>query len=547
MAAPRRVPEDQVKAAVSRHGYFTPDLNRTERRCRLQAIAADLGLSERRLRPLLQRLANGEPLYRARRDVGSVRALSPDVLNSLQRSCVSPSCKSWSDTQLTEFLQHEHPGERIACTTVRRAKRLFLASLPQAVLTPRQIEVAEVNQRWELDLSKMDAFVADPSHNNGIPFRPQLIIVEDARTRCCMFAGYFATGKAVDLATVMYGAIVPQSPEWPQCGVPREVAVDWAKAFRSDLFTNACGLLGISINSGYPHYPEGKGKVERLIGSVHHMFENTLAGNCTSDNRGPDAIDPQRFFTLVGWQWFDPRFRRPLLTLEQANAQLRDWVVGSYHRRTHSALGNTPMAAWLTCTRALRDPIAIPEPGFLEQCFLKQTERKIRRGQIEFGKRFFWHEALRDYDGATVQVRYAEGDLSRVFVYRASWRVCEALALPVFVQQADGTVNDQALWDRIQAANRLSAQDRRMRVAEIIEAAGTIPDAATIFAQRAAEAAIPLVQPPVELAVWPPRDEHADELDEAVLGVIGPRKKRAAAAADEENDDMVDARERGAA
>lgn len=512
-----------IRSAIADAGLLAPDLDRSARRRAVDAIADRYGISQSTVYRHISLMAQGAPARRARSDRGQSRALSAPVLATLHRMCVEPRYAGCNVAQLTELLKAAHPGENIRYATVRAEYQRFLASLPRAVSTPRRIEVASANQRWEMDLSRGDLFVADPTRNDGFPFRPQLIVAIDARTRCILYAQYTSTGCAVDVGSTLFNAMIPQSDIWPQAGIPTEVGCDWGKVFVGEYFPTVCKNLGINVNAGHPYYPQDKGKVERAIGTIHNNFENTLVGYTTNDNTGDNAIDPRKFFRPVGAQWIDPRFDQALLTLHQANTLLWDYIAGTYHTRKHSTLGCSPNQAWIAEMRGRQ--ITLPPRERLEQEFLPWQWRVVRRGQIRMFHLDFYHPVLSNYEGLNVQVRYTPDDIRRVWVYYDRARVCEATPADVFIMGSDQ--NDWKSFNAIRRANQQSAQLRAQVIQELRDAEIQIAESASVYRDRAEDATPLLVPAPVERDVDPElshlSDEQIAELDEiTIYGVEMP-------------------------
>lgn len=483
-----------LRDAISRAGLLAPDLSPSGRREAILGIAARYQCSEDTVRRQLTRLQQGAPPRKARADKGTSRGLREDVQTSLYAMLSQRRYENYSTKQLLDILVAQHPDASLAYSTIRDAKARYVEQLPKAVSTPRRIEIAGANTRWEMDLSVGDLFIADPRLNEGFPFRPQLIVCIDACTRCFMYAGYGTNGRAIDVGAVLHQAILPQSDIWPQCGVPREIGCDWGKVFVGQYFPQACAALGIETNPGHPYYPQDKGKCERSIGTIHHSFENTLVGWCTSNNKGENAIDPRKDFRLVGSRWIDPRFDQRLMTLPELNALLHDWIAGTYHREKHSTLGCSPNDQWLVEMRGQQ--IKIPDRKYLDMQFLPWEWRKVRRGQIRMHGIMFQSPALGQVEDCNVMVRYIPDDISKVHVYYDNIEVCQATPAPTYIVNQEGM--DWATWDRTRKANRDQQALRRRVISELQNADIGLLETADIIHANAVDADPMFVQPPVE-------------------------------------------------
>ncbi len=488
-----RVSAELIRDAVAQAGLLSPDLSPGAKREGIAMIAGRYGISDSTIYRQMAKMEVGAPPRRRRSDKGKARVLDADVVSALHKLCVDPACSGMSYAGYHRRLEATFPGRSISYAAVRNEAIRFNDSLPRTVSTPRRIEVSAVNERWEMDLSIMDCFLADPAVNEGYPFRPQLIVAEDSRSRCCLFAQYTPTGKAVDVGATLYNAIIPQSDIWPQCGVPAEVGCDWGKVFVGEYFPVVCKNLGIKVNAGHPYYPQDKGKVERFIGTIHNSFECELVGFCTNDNKGDNAIDPRKDFRFDGQTWVDPRFDKPLYNLAQANELLWDWVAGTYHTSRHGTLGCSPNAAWLSGMRGRT--IGVPARERLEQEFLPWEHRVVRRGQIRMWGMDFHHARLADFEGLRIQVRFTPDDCRHVFCYYERSRICEAVPQSPFIMG-----DDNADWNKFRALQKANREHQQMRdeiLRQIAEADIKIADVASIIHERA-ENALPLHQQPID-------------------------------------------------
>lgn len=498
---------DLIRSAISSAGLLNPQLSPHGRRDAILELAAQHGVSEDTVYRQFKRLQTGVPARCRRSDRGVTRALAPDVVHALHVMLARRQYGNATMKQLHSLLVTQFPAQVICYSTVCAECRRFQDNLPKAVSVPRKIEISGANTRWEMDLSKGDLFVADPRLNHGFPFRPQFIACEDACTRCCMYAQYTTTGRAVDVGAVLHSAILPKSDTWPQCGVPKEIGCDWGKVFVGEYFSAACAALGIETNPGHPYYPQDKGKLERFIGTVHHSFENTLCGWCTSNNRGDDALDPRKFFNKVGAQWIDPRFDRPLFTLTDLNALLGDWITGTYHRTVHSSLKCSPNDQWLLEMRGKE--IQVPDRKYLEQQFLPWEWRRVKRGQVKLAEIAFQHQALAGVEGCNVQVRYLADDVSRVFIYFDGQRICEASPAPTYCLTSDNMNWKQ--WNEERKTNRDRLALRRSVLEELRTADIKLVETEDLFRANAADADPLVIAPPVERKVDPLTAGMSDE------------------------------------
>ena len=442
-------------------GLLAPDMRPAAKAAAIEQIATRYTTSVRTVYRHLDGLNKGAPARKAREDRGQSRALTSEQQHFLRRLVIAPQYKGHSDSQLCRLFANAHPSCSASEATIRRALARLADELGRmgSASTPHIIEVARINQRWEIDLSRADLFVADPAVNGGFPFRPQLVVCEDSKTRSCMFAQYTPTGKRVDVGTTVFNSIIQQSPEWPQCGIPEEIGCDWGSVFAGEYFETVCTGLGIRRNMGHPYYPQDKGKVERFIGTIHNTWENTLVGFTTNDNTGDDAIDPRKFFRALGdadkpRAWIDPRFDRPLMDLAEANVRLWSWIAEVYHRRNHRTLGMAPNVAWALALRDRGRPIEIRTRQWLAMHFLPREYRTVRRGLVQLDSLQFYHPELASYEGLSIQLRYTPDDCRTVHAYHENSYIGECQLHQPLVMGSE----DKQSWEAFQLIKRTNHQ-----------------------------------------------------------------------------------------
>jgi transposase InsO family protein len=199
-----------------------------------------------------------------------------------------------------------------------------------------------------LDTQDLDVFAMEPVTCRWV--RTQLTVVQDLFSRC--ITGLRVTPvstKAVDVAGILYQAIVPQpAPEdWPEeaCwayhGVPQHLVfteagrlpgvpacppetlvVDHGKAFLSAHVIGVCTRLGISIQPAQPKKPTDKPTCERFFKTLREGLIQHLPAY-----KGPDIYSR-------GERVEDAAF---LFVCELEDA-IREWITLVYHRSRQDGL-----------------------------------------------------------------------------------------------------------------------------------------------------------------------------------------------------------------
>ena len=164
-------------------------------------------------------------------------------------------------------------------------------------------------------------------------------------------------------------------------GIPVRLYMDNAKIYRSPQLARIAASIGILIVHTPPYQPEGRGKIERFFRSVREQF---LAD-------------------------FEPK---TLLTLEQLNERLGQWI-DVYHRAEHSALQTTPLLRWQRDIEQVRQ---LPPATDLRRLFFHRVDRLVRRDStFLLHNRFF--EAPPQLAGKRIEVRFDPLERNQLEIY----------------------------------------------------------------------------------------------------------------------------------
>ncbi|MBV1800328.1 Mu transposase C-terminal domain-containing protein [Siccirubricoccus sp. G192] len=242
--------------------------------------------------------------------------------------------------------------------------------------------------------------------------RPWLTLALDVHTRLVLGL-YIALDppSAAGVGLTVAQAVLPKPSwlddhgvalTWPAEGRPEVILVDNGREFHSRAFERGCRQHGIEIDYRPPAAPRFGGHIEPLMGTLMRRI-HALPGATFSDpvECGDYASEARAVLTLREFEH--------ILALE---------VLGPYHNEVHSALGRTPMSAWLEGTHGLdlRPPA---DAGALLLDFLPFEERLVRRDGVRLFNVLYQDGALAhlvDRGGARVRVKYDPRDLSAVFV-----------------------------------------------------------------------------------------------------------------------------------
>ena len=125
-------------------------------------------------------------------------------------------------------------------------------------------------------------------------------------------------------------------------GVPGSLYVDNGSPYASKWLLRACGVLGIRLVHSEPGRPAGRGKIERVFGTIRREFLVEIEA-------------------------------RGVPSLAELNTLFAAWVETVYHRRVHSETGQAPLQRFGTVTPAL------PSPARLREAFLWSQWRSVTK------------------------------------------------------------------------------------------------------------------------------------------------------------------------
>lgn len=507
-----------VDELIQSLGLLNPALPRADRKAGVLAIHEQTGAAVSTIYARLKRLAAGAADRKPRADRGASRSLPAEVQDAARALFTDRRWAKATTAELRDRLQKAFPAADLGYDALKRLRDHTEAELKRYGRAYIRVETALPNEQWAMDCSPSDVFTLLPGHD--VPTRCQLTVVQDTCTRAVLYARYSATTGYDQIAPVFFQAIRRQSDQWPMCGLPDALVIDWGKNFVGRNFTLALDALGIKRVMSAPYHPQSKGKVERAIGVIHHKFEAQLPGYCGSDNTGEDCLTPGRDFKQLAPQvWLDRRYddnagdAARLRTLHELNLLLWDWIAGTYHHTVNSTMGMTPAQAWARHNITPR----MFSQDYLEQTFLCRDTRKVSRGRISCNTMQYLHPRLCDYNGFALDVRYDPEDIREIYCYLDGRPLCTAVVdNPLF--------NDSPLHLKTLQETRRRNREVAARRRELLDqwqheiTAGDPLDG--LAAAASAAPALPGHQPQLLPDPHLVARRQADELDDMFLGPL---------------------------
>ncbi|MGI8697639.1 MAG: Mu transposase C-terminal domain-containing protein [Mycobacteriales bacterium] len=260
------------------------------------------------------------------------------------------------------------------------------------------------NAMWQADHTELDLLILD---EHGTPVRPWLSIVLDDHSRavagCNAFLG---APSALNTSLTLRQAIwrKPDPAAWPVSGIPDVLYVDHGSDFISHHLTWVAIDLHVQLIHSAVGRPQGRGKIERLFGTITTELMPQLPGQ------------------LVHGRPTSP----PRLTLTELDQALTRWVVEDYHRRVHPETGQPPHAAWLGQGWLPRMPDTLEDLDLL--LVMVATPRTVHRDGIRFQGLRYLAPTLAPYVGDKVTIRYDPRDLGEIRVFHRDRFLCRAIS-----------------------------------------------------------------------------------------------------------------------
>jgi putative transposase len=258
------------------------------------------------------------------------------------------------------------------------------------------------NALWQADHTVLDVLVLDA---NGAAVRPWLTIIMDDYSR--VVAGYTLFLEApttLQTALALRQAMWrKQQAAWPVCGIPDVLYVDHGSDFTSTHLEQVAADLHFQLVFSSVGRPQGRGKVERLFGTLNTECLAALPG-----------------YLRQGQPTTPPR-----LSLSELDATVGDYFLGLYNNRPHYETGLAPIKAWLGQGWLPRMPNSLEELDLL--LVMVATSRMVRRDGVHFQGLRYMDPTLAAYVGESVTIRYDPRDLAEIRVFHRNRFLCRAI------------------------------------------------------------------------------------------------------------------------
>jgi putative transposase len=353
-------------------------------------------LSERTLRKWVSRFRKDGfdgLIDGSRKTLGTCRAIPDNVLEQAEK--LRRELSSRSVPQIIDMLQEEGiDTAKFSASTLNQQLNkhgAFKCKPKQERGTFQRWGQKHANILWQADTAH-GVWLPDPV-NPKRARKTKLISFIDDCTRVCTFAAFYWDEQLPSLVDCFRKALLSY-------GKPERLLCDNAWTYHSTTMTVFCGRLDIKVSFCQKYRPQGKGKIERKIGSFRSRFisEANHAG---------------------------------LRTLEELNQFFFAWLEEKYHNKEHEGLdGLTPFERWRQDEeRVKRVPV-----DELVRALMLEVERtvNVRTGTIRLDNKYYQADAR--FAGARVNVRFAAGERDHVEIWRNGQLVQQANQVTVLTQ-----------------------------------------------------------------------------------------------------------------
>ena len=298
------------------------------------------------------------------------------------------------------------------------------------------------NAIWQADHTQLDLLILDA---NGKTVRPWLTSVTDDYSR--VVAGYtlfLGAPTALQTSLALRQAIWhKEDADWPVCGIPDKLYVDHGSDFTSHHLEQVAADLHFQLIYSAVGRPQGRGKVERLFGTLNTELLSELPGYLSQGK----TVTP------------------PRLSFQELDTTIGEYFIRVYNNRIHSEIGNTPKKTWLGAGWLPRMPDSLEDLDLLLVMVAKS--RKIQRDGIHFQGLRYMDPTLAAYVGETITLRYDPRDIAEIRLFYQNRFLCRAVS-PEYAGQTITLKDIQTARTQYRRSLRQGINERIARVTDFL-------------------------------------------------------------------------------
>jgi transposase InsO family protein len=359
----------------------------------------------------------------------------------------------------------------------------------------------QAGECWEADHTELDFFIRVPQGGKWTHDRPWLTCWMDRRSRRIVGWHIGLTPDSEAIRAALLRAFRDESVSLPAYavmdngkdfaseaigGLTKQQRRNLTKSEREEserAWGGLLGQLGIEAHFNLPYNKDGKGRVERLMRTVHEDFDNTF-----HSYRGSDRVRvPEEHIKTVLANIMD------LPTLDQVIAKFADWVRAYNHRDQHNiedlldtdGLTKISPAAFYESRLFRRSRLADPKVLALLELTWSRELKITRHGvSMKIGVKTVHYggadPVIKGMVGKPVRVSYDPNDMSSINVWSTDGRF---LSRALMNSMHGGFRGDEVSREALKAA--LSRQrDERKRIAQPIDHFALMGDAVQVAAEE---------------------------------------------------------------
>lgn len=197
-------------------------------------------------------------------------------------------------------------------------------------------ELKRFSQQWINELWQADILYGPYIRIGKSKQQTYLFAFVDDASRLITHAQFFDTQNYTAMRVTLREAMLKR-------GIPKMIYTDNGKVYRTNQLAMLCAGLGCSLIHAAPFTPTSKGKIERFFLTVRQRFL------CSID---PTKIKSIHELNLLFWRWLEE----------------------DYQRKTHSALGVSPLDFFMSQAHQVN---LFSDPELLKEHFLLRIIRKV--------------------------------------------------------------------------------------------------------------------------------------------------------------------------
>lgn len=250
-----------------------------------------------------------------------------------------------------DAMTYERAGElqTVSVRTVQRIRQELLENPQSRLLLSDTDERAEyirvsagtvlvehANALWQMDMTRCDVLVVDPS--TGKIYRPRVHAIIDTYSGAIPGIAFSDEEGQAQTDLTLLRALSPKrgpyADRYPYFGVPKRIYWDNGSTYQSAQSRRVIASLGIEDVHSRPYVSHTRGKIERFFGTLHNL-EAALPGYVGENAVLRSSKEIKRLSANTrGWlkHGRDPGDGNRLLTIAEYQNVVLAWLVVEYHQ-----------------------------------------------------------------------------------------------------------------------------------------------------------------------------------------------------------------------